>query len=99
MSIKNIGKQILKARKRKKMTQTQLAKIISVSKSSISKWENEKQEPGLQNFFKLEKVLAISQPKTNTKPYPSSRSPTFSTKSHTDEPTTILPSDTQLQSL
>lgn len=60
MNIKeNIGKIISEARKNKKITQLELAKLINVSDKAISNWETEKNIPDIDTIKKLEKILNI----------------------------------------
>lgn len=60
MNIKeNIGKIISEARKNKKITQLELAKLVNVSDKAISNWETEKNIPDIDTIKKLEKILNI----------------------------------------
>ncbi len=50
----NLGKNIQHLRKQKKITQEQLAEMMSVSRQTISKWEAEEVIP------ELDKIMALS---------------------------------------
>lgn len=58
-TIKQIQQSIIDAIKQSEMTQTELAKAINVSTSTISKYVNGKSMPTIHNFFKLCKVLDL----------------------------------------
>lgn len=58
-TIKDIKQAIINAIKQSKMTQTELARAINVSASTISKYVHGKSMPTLHNFFKLCKVLDL----------------------------------------
>ncbi len=51
---------LLELRKQKKLTQEQLAKEISVSKQTISKWELGQCKPEMQKLKKLSKIFDIN---------------------------------------
>lgn len=44
-------------RKRKKLTQNELANLLGISQKSYSNWENNKAEPTLENIVKLANIL------------------------------------------
>jgi transcriptional regulator with XRE-family HTH domain len=52
--IMNLGKNIQHLRKQKKITQEQLAEMMSVSRQTISKWEADEVIP------ELDKIVALS---------------------------------------
>ena len=58
-TIKDIKQAIIDAIKQSKMTQTELARAINVSASTISKYVHGKSMPTLHIFFKLCKVLDL----------------------------------------
>ena len=55
-----IGKFILESRKKKKLTQAELADKLGVSEKSISNWENGRNMPDLSLFKPLCETLDIS---------------------------------------
>jgi len=60
MNQEKIGKFIAECRKRKKLTQAQLAEKLGVSDKTISNWENARCLPDLSLFSPLCKTLDIS---------------------------------------
>ena len=60
MNQEKIGKFIAKLRKRKNMTQEELAEKLNVSSKSISRWENGKTMPDVSLFESLCKELGIT---------------------------------------
>ena len=60
MNQEKIGKFILKCRKEKKLTQTELAEKLGVTDKSISNWENGRNMPDLSLFKPLCEILDIS---------------------------------------
>lgn len=60
MNQEKIGAFIAKCRKQKKLTQVELADILSVSDKSVSKWENGRCMPDLSLFPKLCETLGIT---------------------------------------
>jgi transcriptional regulator with XRE-family HTH domain len=55
-----IGERLIKLRKAKKLTQTDLAELCGVSRNSIVNWETEKSEPKISDIQKLAKILDAS---------------------------------------
>lgn len=55
----NLGKTIQDLRKKKDLTQEQLAKKIDVSKKTISKWENDETYPDIEHLKKLCKIFKV----------------------------------------
>ena len=55
-----LGQRIKEARMDKKLSQAELAKLIGVSKVTISWYESNSRTPSLENFEKLIDVLGIS---------------------------------------
>jgi Predicted transcriptional regulators len=53
LNVKNI-------RKTQGLTQQKLAKILGVSRTTISAWENNVSEPDLLTLVKLKKILGVS---------------------------------------
>lgn len=60
MNQEKIGKFILENRKKKKLTQSELAKRLKVSNHTISNWENGKSMPSYELLIPLTKELDIS---------------------------------------
>lgn len=60
MNIKKIAKFLKEERENSNFTQEEAAKRIGVSKSIISKWENEKSYPSLENLSKISETYGIS---------------------------------------
>lgn len=55
----NFSQLISKARKKKNLTQQELATLINISDKAISSWENERNIPDIEIIKSLEKVLDI----------------------------------------
>ena len=68
----NLGKNIQHLRKQKKITQEQLAEMMSVSRQTISKWEADEVIPELDKIVALSDLFAckldalIKEDKTNS---------------------------------
>ena len=60
MNQEHIGKFIAECRKRKKITQSELAEKLGVTDRSVSKWENGKNMPDLSLFKPLCNILDIT---------------------------------------
>lgn len=60
MNQKKIGKYIVECRKKKNMTQQELAEKLGVSDSTIGNWENGRNMPDLSLFKPLSEILGIS---------------------------------------
>ena len=60
MNQEKIGKFILENRKRKKLTQAELAEKLGVTDRTISNWENGKNMPDLSLFKPLCDILGIT---------------------------------------
>lgn len=58
--MKNIGASIKEARRRKNITQEQLAESIDTTKSAISRYELGKREPSLAQLYKIAQVLDVT---------------------------------------
>lgn len=56
----NFGNIISEARRKKKLTQLELAKLVNVTDKAISNWETDKNIPDIDTIKKLEKILNIS---------------------------------------
>jgi len=56
----DIGTSLQKQRKNKKLTQEQLAQILNVSRQTISKWENNRGFPDIENLIWLCDIYEIS---------------------------------------
>lgn len=56
----NIGDEILKIRKNNKISQEELAEILSVTRQTISNWENGKFYPDIDALVKISKCFNIS---------------------------------------
>lgn len=59
MNIKNRGKRIQEIRKKRKLTQEQVAEYVGLETSSISNIENGKYFPTVENLEKIIKILNI----------------------------------------
>ena len=60
-SIENdLFRKIKDTKKRKKLTQKELAEQIGISQKSYSHWETGKKEPSLENLIKLADLLEVS---------------------------------------
>lgn len=57
----NFGKWMIRARKRARMTQQQLADLLGVHFSTISHWENERRAPPYQDCVRLARALDASE--------------------------------------
>ena len=57
---KNVAGNIRKYRKRKNLTQAQLAEMFSVTSQNISKWEKGTSEPSTSNLMALCKLYEVS---------------------------------------
>ena len=55
-----IGERLLKLRRERKMNQNELAKILSLSKYSVSLYENNKSIPSEETFVKIARTFDIS---------------------------------------
>lgn len=55
--MKSIGERIKQLRESKKLTQNKLAKLVGVSPSAVSQWENGDTEPRGKNLHKLTQTL------------------------------------------
>lgn len=60
MNIKKIAKFLKEERENSNLTQEEAAKRIGVSKSIISKWENGKSYPSLENLSKISETYGVS---------------------------------------
>lgn len=58
---KILGGRIKKCRIQKGLNQNELAKMLNVSQTTITAWENKKQEPSLDKIKKLAKILNVSE--------------------------------------
>ena len=54
------GEKLKEARKAEKMTQEQLADILSVSRQAITKWESDKGIPDVENLKLISQALSVS---------------------------------------
>ena len=55
-----IGKKLKDSRMKSKLTQEQVAEKLSLSRQTISNWENEKSYPDIINVIKLSNLYCIS---------------------------------------
>ena len=55
-----LNQQIRNLRVSQKMSQVELAKILGVSKQSVSNWENDNILPSIEMLIKLSKVFSVS---------------------------------------
>ena len=56
----SVGKTIASLRKKKKMTQAELANLLNVSDKAVSKWESENGMPEITLFPKLAEIFEVS---------------------------------------
>lgn len=56
----SIGKTIKELRKEKKMSQSELAKILYTSQDTISLWECEKSLPDVAAIIKMTEIFGVS---------------------------------------
>ena len=56
----NLGKRISDLRKERNITQAQLSKILYVTDKTVSSWELNRTEPGLEMLIKLSEILDCS---------------------------------------
>lgn len=56
----NIGNKIAEARKKKNLTQEQLADLLKVTRQSISRWESNQTYPDMDNIVFLAEILDVS---------------------------------------
>lgn len=56
----NIGKNLKKCRKEKGLTQKQLAELIGVVASTVTKYENNQLEPNINTLMKISEALDVS---------------------------------------
>ncbi len=55
-----VGRKIAEARKQKKLTQEQLADLMSVTRQSISRWESDQSYPEMEKLVHLAEILGVS---------------------------------------
>lgn len=55
-----LGEQLKKARENNKLSQNEVAEKLNISRQSISKWENNRTSPDLDNLIRLSKLYNIS---------------------------------------
>ena len=58
--MESLGKRIAERRKKKSLTQDQLAEALGVSSQAVSKWENDISCPDISLLPKLSDILGIS---------------------------------------
>lgn len=58
---KIIGHRIKKCRQKKQMSQKDLAYVLEVSQTTITAWENNKQEPSLEKIRKMAEIFEIDK--------------------------------------
>ena len=58
-SMEEILKNMKNFRKRLKMTQAEMAKLLGVSQATISYWESEKKDMGLDDAIRVTQILGI----------------------------------------
>ena len=59
MDIKETGQKIAKLRHNNKITQEELANKIGVSSQAVSKWENGKNMPDIENLMLITKLFNV----------------------------------------
>lgn len=55
-----VGKNIASFRNQRKITQSELADRLCVTRQAVSNWENEKTEPDIETLHKIAEVLEVS---------------------------------------
>ena len=55
-----LNQQIRSLRISRKMSQVELARILGVSKQSVSNWENDNIQPSIEMLVKLSKTFSVS---------------------------------------
>ena len=55
-----LNQQIHALRSAKRMSQVELARMLGVSKQSVSNWENDNIQPSIEMLIKLSKVFSVS---------------------------------------
>ena len=55
-----VGKNIIKYRKAKGMTQQSLAEALCVTRQAVSQWETGKTEPDIETLNRLSEILEVS---------------------------------------
>ena len=60
MDTKQLGNNIAKFRKKRGMTQDNLAELLSVSPQAVSKWENDVSYPDIEMLPKLATIFGVS---------------------------------------
>ncbi len=55
-----LNERIREIRLARKLSQVELAKIIGVTKQSVSNWENDNIQPSIEILVKLSKALSVS---------------------------------------
>ena len=56
----DFGERLKFLRKEKKLTQTELAKMLNTTQGTVGKWENNKLEPNFKKLILLAKYLDVS---------------------------------------
>lgn len=54
------GERLKKARKERKLSQEEVGELLNISRSNISKYENEELEPNIQTLKELCKIYNVS---------------------------------------
>lgn len=60
MTILDLSKKLKYCRGKKKLTQSQVAELLNVSRKTISSWENERSFPDITSLVKLSRIYDIS---------------------------------------
>lgn len=55
-----VGHNLKRAREKKNISQKEVASILNISRQSISKWENNRSFPDVDNLIRLSKIYEIS---------------------------------------
>lgn len=55
-----VGARLKEARRKQNLTQEDLGKLLGLSKSAISLYENEKRNPNLENIIEMIYILGVS---------------------------------------
>ena len=55
-----VGKNILDLRRRKGISQEELANLLLISRQTVSQWENDQTVPSIDNLLRLKEIFGVS---------------------------------------
>ena len=55
-----VGKNILDLRRRKGISQEELANLLLISRQTVSQWENDQTLPSIDNLLRLKEIFGVS---------------------------------------